>query len=183
MPIKKNSGFYFLHSFCNFIASLEVTTDASCKGNFQATLYDDNGGCVDAFFVTNYRKSGGHAGKPKKAGTFKSRSSNNNPKAVSDNLKEFGLRKRVCFNDKIEVHETYQESKWIVEHFDQSGLANEGTYEQYKKSGGTWFIMEKEYFIENQLNEPSKLEIWYAELNKQYSDKVLIEIKLILEES
>ena len=43
--------------------------------------------------------------------------------------------------------------------------------------------MEKEYFIENQLNEPSKLENWYAELNKQYSEKVLIENKFILEES
>ena len=146
-------------------------------------MYDDNGGCVDAFFVTNYRKSGGHAGKPKKAGTFKSRSSNNNPKAVSDNLKEFGLRKRVCFNDQIAVHEDYSSSRWIVQEFDQSGFGNEGTYERYKASGGTWFIMEKEYFVDNQLNEPSKLANWYEELNKQYGGKVIIETNFIVEES
>jgi hypothetical protein len=150
---------------------------------FQATLYDENGGCVDAFFVTNFRKSGGQAGKPKKAGIFKSRSSNNSPKAVSDNLKEFGLRKRVCFNEKIAVHEEYSTSRWIVHEFERSGLSNEGTYDRYKASGGTWFIMEKEYFIDNQLNKPSKLENWYAELKKQYGEKVLIENKFILEES
>ena len=151
--------------------------------NFQARLYDEKGGCVDAFFVTNFRKSGGHTGKPKKAGIFKSRSSNNNPKAVSDNLKEFGLRKRVCFNEQIPVHEQYSSSRWIVHEFGQSGFGNQATYERYIASGGTWFIMEKEYFIENQLNVPSKLENWYAELNKQYSEKVLIENKFILEES
>ena len=171
-----------MHSSVALALVLEVTTDASLK-NFQATLYDEKGGCVDAFFVTNYRKSGGHAGKPKKAGIFKSRSSNNNPKAVSDNLKEFGLRKRVCFNEQIPVHEQYSSSRWIVHEFGQSGFGNQATYERYIASGGTWFIMEKEYFIENQLNVPSKLENWYAELNKQYSEKVLIENKFILEES
>ena len=182
MHVKKNSGFYHLHSSVALALVLEVTTDASLK-NFQATLYDENGGCVDTFFVKNFRKSGEQAGKPKKAGIYKSRSCNNNPKAVSDNLKEFGLRKRVCFNEQIPVHEQWSSSRWIVQEFDQSGFGNEATYERYIASGGTWFIMEKEYFIENQLNVPSKLENWYAELNKQYSEKVLIENKFILEES
>ena len=43
--------------------------------------------------------------------------------------------------------------------------------------------MEKEYFLDNQLNEPSKLANWYEELNKQYGGKVVIETNFIVEES
>ena len=160
---------------------LEVKTDPELR-QFEAAMYEGSGGCLDNFFVKNFQKPREQLGKSKNA-KFKTRKGNNNPRAVSENLKEFGLRKRVCFNDKIEVHETYQDSRWIVEDFDQSGLANEGTYEQYKKSGGTWFIMEKEYFVDNQLNEPSKLANWYEELNKQYGGKVIIETNFIVEES
>ena len=145
-------------------------------------MFEGSGGCLDTFFVKNFQNSGEQLGKSKKAKLFKSRRGNNNPRTVSENLKEFGLRKRVCFNDKIDVHEQYRDSRWIVDDFDQSGLANEGTYELYKKSGGTWFIMEKEYFLDNQLNESSKLANWYEELNKQYGGKVVIETNFIVEE-
>ena len=143
-------------------------------------MFERFGGCLDSFFIQNFQNSGAQSGKKKSI--FKSRRGNN-PRTVSENLKEFGLRKRVCFNGKIDVHEEYRESRWIVDDFDQSGLANEGIYELYKKSGGTWFIMEKEYFLDNQLNEPSKLANWYEELNKQYGGKVVIETNFIVEES
>ena len=43
--------------------------------------------------------------------------------------------------------------------------------------------MEKEYFLDNQLNEPIKLNNWYEELNKQYGGEVIIETNFIVEES
>ena len=43
--------------------------------------------------------------------------------------------------------------------------------------------MEEAYFIDNALYEPSKLAIWYDELNKQYGGEVVIETKFMEEES
>ena len=141
----------------------------NCK-QFQAALYEEMGACVDTFFVKNFQTSG-------KSKHY------NNAKAVSDNLKEYGLRKRVCFNDQIRVHEQYSTSRWIVHDSDQSELGNEDIYDRYKASGGTWFIMEKQYFLDHELNQPSKFAIWYQELNKQYGDKVVIETNITWEES
>ena len=71
-------------------------------------------------------------------------------------------------------------TRWIVENFDDSGFCNEEIYNVYKASGGSWFIMEQEFFADNELNVPSKLANWYKELNNTFGGKIMIETRFQL---